>query len=216
MKFVAISDTHSRHQSLRLPKGDVLLHAGDITARGRKDEVESFLKWFAAQPFEHKIFIGGNHDFFLEKAKPEEINALLPAGVTYLNDSGTTIGETRIWGSPVTPYFYGWAFNRQRGAAIRKHWEIIPPDINILITHGPAYGFLDTLNDEQHAGCPDLLRRVLTICPSVHLCGHIHEAQGSIRRSGVQFINASVVNERYELANAPVVFSLPGAKVLLR
>ena len=45
MRFVAISDTHCRHRSLRLPKGDVLLHAGDISYKGDKEEVKDMTRF---------------------------------------------------------------------------------------------------------------------------------------------------------------------------
>ena len=98
-----IADTHSRHRSIRLPKGDVLIHAGDISYRGEKLEVEDFLTWFRKQDFEHKIFIAGNHDFLLEKAKPKEIDNLILDDIIYLNDSSTLVNGYKIWGSPVTP-----------------------------------------------------------------------------------------------------------------
>jgi Icc-related predicted phosphoesterase len=208
MKFIAISDTHLRHRGLKLPKGDVLLHAGDITYHGKKEEVIDFLDWFGKQNYLYKIFIAGNHDFFFEKAGKSEIETLIPEGVTYLNDSGISINGIKIWGSPVTPWFYNWAFNRKRGEPITKHWRLVPPDTDILLTHGPAYGFLDQLINEQHAGCQDLLRTVLTIKPKYHVFGHIHESYGSIKRTGIQFINASVVNELYELINKPIVFEI--------
>ncbi|HEX6334487.1 MAG TPA: metallophosphatase domain-containing protein [Flavisolibacter sp.] len=208
MRFVAISDTHCRHLSIRLPKGDVLLHAGDISYRGKKQEMIDFLTWMVRQDFQHKIFIAGNHDFYFEQTNREEIGNLVPKGITYLNDSGITVNGIRIWGSPVTPWYFRWAFNRQRGASIRKHWELIPPDTNLLLTHGPAYGILDMVINEQHAGCRDLLQRVQEIRPAVHVCGHIHESYGSTRRNGTYFINACVHNEYYELVNRPVVFDM--------
>jgi Icc-related predicted phosphoesterase len=208
LKFVAISDTHCRHRQIRLPKGDVLVHTGDITYKGRKDEVIDFLDWFSKQKFAYKIFIAGNHDFYMEQARPADIQQLIPDDVIYLNDSGTVINDIKIWGSPVTPWFYNWAFNRHRGEPIRKHWDLIPEDTQLLLTHGPVFGFLDVVINDQHVGCQDLLRRVLLVQPKVHVCGHIHESYGSIRRSGIQFINASLVNELYELTNKPVVFEL--------
>ena len=186
----------------------MLLHAGDISLRGKKEEISGFLQWFSRQPFTYKIFIGGNHDFFLERAGEQVVNSIIPENVIYLNDSGTSIGGIQVWGSPITPLFFNWAFNRQRGAAIRKHWELIPPGTDLLITHGPVYGFLDQTGTEQHAGCADLLRKVLTVKPKVHVCGHIHESYGSLKRSGIRFINASLVNEHYDLVRSPIVFDL--------
>lgn len=208
MKIVAISDTHGKHRSIVLPRGDVLIHTGDVSHRGRKDEIIDFMNWFEKQKFAYKIFIAGNHDFYFEKAKPAEISQLIPETIIYLNDSGVELNGIRIWGSPITPYFFNWAFNRKRGDEIRKHWELIPPKTDLLLTHGPVYGFLDQLVNEQHAGCQDLLRVVLTLKPRVHICGHIHESYGIIIRSGIKFINASVVNEHYELVNHPVVFEI--------
>jgi hypothetical protein len=60
--------------------------------------------------------------------------------VIYLNDSGVEIDGLKFWGSPVQPYFHNWAFNRI-GDDICKHWELIPLDTDILITHGPVKGF---------------------------------------------------------------------------
>ena len=203
-----IADTHSRHRSIRLPKGDVLIHAGDISYRGEKLEVEDFLTWFRKQDFEHKIFIAGNHDFLLEKAKPKEIDNLILDDIIYLNDSSTLVNGFKIWGSPVTPRFFNWAFNRARGEAIRKHWELIPSDTHLLITHGPPYGILDQVANEQHVGCKDLLNKVVEIKPLVHAFGHIHESYGSTKNMGIRFINASQTNESYEVVNKPVVFEL--------
>jgi len=208
LKFVAISDTHCRHRQVKLPAGDVLLHAGDLTYKGEKTEVIDFLAWFAKQPFKHKIFIAGNHDFYFEREKENAINAIIPEGVTYLNDSECIVDNIKIWGSPITPWFYNWAFNRKRGAPIRKHWSKIPPDTQLVITHGPAFGMLDSALGDKHAGCIDLLKTIQGIKPKVHVCGHIHESWGKLERDGIKYINASVLNEAYELVNKPVVFEL--------
>jgi Icc-related predicted phosphoesterase len=208
LKFVAISDTHGKHNNLQLPPGDVLIHAGDISGRGNEEEVIDFLNWFDKGDFEYKILIAGNHDFYFEREPAEQIKKILPKNIIYLNDSGTTINNIKIWGSPITPWFYNWAFNRHRGDEIKKHWNLIPADTEILITHGPVHGILDNTNNGHRAGCEDLLNRVNTIKPKIHICGHIHEAYGVIEKTGTTFINASVLNERYQLVNKPIIFEL--------
>ena len=208
MKFVAISDTHCRHRNLRLPKGDVLLHAGDISYKGDRWEIKDFLDWFGQLSFPHKIFIAGNHDFFFEQEKEDIIKSWLPHGVHYLKDEGVIVHGIKVWGSPYTPWFYQWAFNKRRGEPLAAHWEKIPVDTDILLTHGPVYGVLDILINERHAGDRDLLKKVLTIKPKVHVCGHIHESYGVMKRHGIKFINACVLNESYELVHKPVVFEL--------
>jgi Icc-related predicted phosphoesterase len=208
MRFVAISDTHGQHHQLSLPAGDVLLHAGDMSSRGKEAEVKDFLNWMASQPHPHKILIAGNHDFFFEKSTPEKINQIIPPGIIYLNDSGITVTGIRIWGSPITPWFYNWAFNRHRGEVIARHWALIPADTHLLVTHGPAAGILDRTTNGQHAGCNNLLSTIQQHQPLVHVCGHIHEAYGRQQQSPTLFINASVLNQHYQLVNAPQVFEL--------
>ena len=44
MRLVAVSDTHNRAESIAIPDGDVLLHAGDLTMKGSWSE----LLWPAA------------------------------------------------------------------------------------------------------------------------------------------------------------------------
>ena len=39
MRIVAISDTHGLHDTLTIPDGDVLVHAGDITRHGEFNEL---------------------------------------------------------------------------------------------------------------------------------------------------------------------------------
>ena len=204
MKIVCISDTHGQHRALTLPKGDMVIHAGDITTRGRKDQVHDFLNWYAKLDFKYKIFIAGNHDFFFEKESPEEISNLIPAGIIYLNDSGIEIEGLKIWGSPIQPWFYDWAFNRQRGAEIKAHWDLIPNNIDILITHGPPYGLLDLTIRREHVGCLDLLNKIRAIKPKTHVFGHIHEAYGKHESLGTTFINASSLNVHYQPVNAPI------------
>lgn len=34
LKIVCISDTHGMHRKMKIPEGDVLVHAGDITMKG--------------------------------------------------------------------------------------------------------------------------------------------------------------------------------------
>lgn len=215
MKFVAISDTHCRHRSIRIPKGEVLIHAGDLGYRSSREEVEDFLDWFGKQPHPHKIFIAGNHDFFFEKQKPALIQRLLPESVHYLKDDCVLINGIKVWGSPYTPWFHRWAFNKRRGEPLVRHWNKIPADTDILLTHGPVYGILDIAGNDRHAGDLDLLKRVLELKPKVHVCGHIHESYGSIKRNGIQFINACLLNEDYEIAHKPISFELAPSKPVI-
>jgi Icc-related predicted phosphoesterase len=203
MKIVAISDTHCQHRDLVLPKGDILIHAGDVSKRGTIKEVSDFIDWFSVQDFKYKVFIAGNHDFYFEEIK-DSVLLNLPESVIYLNDSFTVIEGLKIWGSPIQPWFYNWAFNRHRGEAISKHWNMIPNDADIVVTHGPVYGYLDMTDTLMNVGCEDLLAKIKQVKPKVHICGHIHEAYGTLSTPETLFVNASVLNVRYKLVNNPI------------
>ena len=205
MKIVCISDSHRKHDELILPEGDMILHAGDFTSRGRYIEGEEFLEWYSQLPYKYKVFIAGNHDFFVER-NPEVFRKMIPDNCIYLEDSGTEIEGIKIWGSPITPWFFDWAFNRHRGSEIRPHWNKIPLDTDILITHGPPHNILDRTAAGVKAGCEDLSARIAEVKPDLHLFGHIHEAYGDRTIGNTTYINASVLNLKYQQVNAPVVF----------
>lgn len=211
-RIVAISDTHSRHhQFVALPEGDILIHAGDATVKGTFDEVVEFNRWLGTLPHKHKIFIAGNHDFLFEKS-PDMARALM-SNVHYLQDSFVVVEGLKIYGSPWQPRFHDWAFNLDRGADIRRKWQQIPEDIDILVTHGPPYGILDMVSDRwtgvaEAVGCEELLPIVQHIKPRAHIFGHIHAGYGQLTQDGTQFVNASNCNELYKLVHSPIVLDL--------
>lgn len=213
MKIVCLSDTHGKHFGLEVPDADTVIHCGDFCSFGQIKDAMSFLNWFNCLPHKNKIFIAGNHDLAFEKES--FIKTLLKHDypqLTYLEDSGCEIEGVKFWGSPQTPRFFNWAFNRTRGAEIRRHWDMIPLDTDVLITHGPPYQILDRAPREaasyDHAGCRDLLDKIVLLSPKLHLFGHIHADGGKSFASGMNtiFCNASVVDENYNVANKPQIF----------
>jgi Icc-related predicted phosphoesterase len=213
MKIVFISDTHNKHEHLTskgmgniLGSGDVLVHAGDITSMGRSHEIKLFLDWFSNTDFTHKIFIAGNHDFGFE-VMPDIAPEYKEKGVHYLFDSEVIIDGVKFYGSPWQPEFYNWAFNLPRGEKLAEKWGKIPGNTDILITHGPAHGLLDTVPMGGHVGCEELYKRVFEVKPKIHVCGHIHGSYGQKSVDGIEFLNASVLNERYNHENKPIVVS---------
>ena len=191
MEITFISDTHGLHDRIKLNPGTVLVHAGDITEYGTEEEGVEFLGWFSKQPFTYKIFIGGNHDLFLEALTLRKMKQLILANIIYLQNNGTELEGIKFWGSPVTPYFLGMAFNARAGKEIRKVWSKIPLDTDILITHGPPKGILD-----GGLGCEDLLLQIERVKPKIHCFGHVHGQSGSTIVNGTKYINAAVVNTR--------------------
>lgn len=180
MRLVCVADTHGAHAQLTVPDGDVLIHAGDLTERGTRQQVAEAARFLKALPHRHKIVVAGNHDFLFQQ-DPEAARALMN-GVTYLQDDEVTIDGVRIWGSPWQPWFHEWAFNLHRGPAIDAKWQLIPAGIDVLITHGPPAGYGDLCFDGRRAGCEDLVRHLDRVAPRVHLFGHIHEDRGQWKR----------------------------------
>ena len=200
MKIVCISDTHNLHWDLKVPEGDLLIVAGDISGRGTMPEVLGFNKWLETLSHPHKVVIAGNHDFGFER-EPSLFRSLI-TNATYLQNEETEIEGLKIWGSPVTPWFFNWAFNVPRSHEIAAIWARIPEDTDILITHGPPFGILDELLHDEPVGCEALAERVAQIQPRLHVFGHIHEAAGRLVKewpSGKQttFINASQLDRQY-------------------
>ena len=74
MKFTAISDLHG-YLPKDLPGGDVLCICGDIVPLDYQNDFTQSVAWFCldfapwadSQPYRKVVFIGGNHDFFLQE-----------------------------------------------------------------------------------------------------------------------------------------------------
>ena len=118
----------------------------------------------------------------------------------------TTEDMVKIWGSPWQPEFYNWAFNLPRnGESLKAKWDLIPTDIDIIITHGPAWGYVDkVIGQTQNLGCELLADRIKVVKPKIHVCGHIHSAYGYYFDGDTHFINAAVLSENYNYTNEPM------------
>jgi hypothetical protein len=55
------------------------------------------------------------------------------------------------------------------------------PDIDVMMTHGPPMGVLDSIRTGEPVGCQHLLRAARRCKPRLHCFGHIHEAWGAQR-----------------------------------
>lgn len=211
IKIVAISDTHNGHDNVVIPPCDILIHAGDESYRGRKDEIEAFAQWFDKQPAKHLVWTPGNHSLGVEAHWPGSkawFSDISPRTHILLN-SDVTLEGLKIWGSPITPWFHDWAWNVIRGPAIKKYWDMIPLDTSIVVTHGPPFGILDAVSrNGDNVGCKDLMNAMLRIKPKVHIYGHIHEGYGEVKHEGIHFINASIMDEHYDPVNKPHEFEL--------
>lgn len=216
-RICCISDTHSLHAQVKVPKCDILIHAGDFTGNGSLKHLLSFAEWMQNQPAIWKVCIAGNHDEIAEKNPLITKATFKEFGITYLCNESATIDGINIYGSPMTPTFCDWSFMCDRHE-IHKYWDAIPENTDILITHGPAHEKLDMIYTmagfpRDKVGCVVLANRIKQIKPKFHICGHIHASYGSIEDSGTTHVNASICDEVYTASNKPIVIKYPMKKV---
>ncbi|RJE17653.1 Calcineurin-like phosphoesterase, partial [Aspergillus sclerotialis] len=193
ISIVCVSDTHNSQP--KLPEGDILIHAGDLTQSGSLAELRSSVNWLRTQSHPIKVVIAGNHDFLLDASRDNSSSSSDKAAaaaaaaaseresidwgdIIYLENKETTITcpngrNLRIYGSPFSPRHGNWAFQYPRGYDIWSSIRI-PEGIDILVTHAPPRAHLDLLG----LGCVYLLRALWRVRPRVHVFGHVHEGAG--------------------------------------
>jgi Icc-related predicted phosphoesterase len=188
MKIWHISDTHTYHDLLTIPKGiDLVIHSGDCSnprdPYNNEPEVRDFIDWYKELPIKNKIYVAGNHDTSIEKRlvtkKDFEDN-----GIVYLENEYVTIDGIKIFGSPHTPQFGQWAFMKDR-TKLERFWRLaIHEPCDIIVVHGPPKGCLDKsydrVNNMESCGDKSLLNLVLDMQPAYMLFGHIHNCKDII------------------------------------
>lgn len=226
LRIDCISDLHGYFPNLT--GGDLLIVAGDLTAKHTEKEHFRFNEWLEEQNYKKIILIAGNHDTWIEEYDCCGITDYDGQIVEYLCDSGTEFEGLKIWGSPwsltfagINPYCTAFTGTEEE---LKAKFDLIPDDIDILITHGPPFGILDGIsmldcNDgtDFHTGSHELLKVLERTKPRLLVCAHIHENGGKqiiYKRPGygdennTVCVNASIVNEKYRHVNKPVRIEL--------
>ena len=230
MKITCISDLHGCYPDL--PGGDLLILAGDYTGSNRIPQWTEFFRWLEQQDYRKIVYVGGNHDGFLtlcltssessdlfREYKDEDLK---PSDkIEYLLDSGLEFEGLKIWGSPWSLWFHGInphckAFTGSEGD-LKKKFDLIPDDTDILITHTPPCGVLDHLHradgTTEYTGSKSLRLALERAKPQLHVFGHIHEHGGKIglfKHIGPNTlcINASIMDRNYQPENTPITITL--------
>jgi Icc-related predicted phosphoesterase len=234
-RIVCISDTHMEMSKIKdlIPEGDILIHAGDLTYNGKAGEIKKELGIINSLDFDRKIIIPGNHDFLFQnnpsKARRivKHINSIqfgapidvleeefykiyLPKSKGRLEDEKYSL-YAQVW----MPNFFDWAFMLPRnGPELEEKVKNIPKDIDILVTHGPAWGYLDRNSKGENCGC-EILAQYLEegkIKPRLHVFGHIHESRGVIQRNGTIFVNAAMHGPKGQIQK-PIVIDITKDKI---
>lgn len=175
-----------------MPDGDVLVHAGDLLQFGNAQEMQRAMEWLAALPHAKKVVVAGNHEVCVERGEGRA--AIERAGAIYLEEESITIDGLHFWGAPWTARMRVWAFGKDRGREMAETWAKMPDDLDVLITHGPPYGFGDRVPIQgipRHVGDVDLLERIRVTRPKHHIFGHIHQDPGAWRCGPTRLYNVT-------------------------
>lgn len=209
MKIAAIADTHG--ESFEVPECDLLIHAGDCGVWGRHQEVVHFANQLQNMPQAKRIlFVPGNHDGLFQK-DPLWCRSIMPKHVSVLLDEMVEVDGIRFFGSPWTLPFGNWAFMADDQHLAIMYSRRLPENVDVLITHGPAYGILD---GSQRGGSLALLSQVVNRHPGLqvnrhplkkHIFGHIHEDGG--KNDGFSY-NVAATDLSYKMQRGCVEFEL--------
>ncbi len=229
MKIVAISDVHCRWDKVTVPECDLLVSCGDYSFKGEFHVVRDFHKWLNKQPAKHIISGQGNHERHVEADFEGAKKVALEAcpRVHFVEEGRVEIEGVKIWVTPMTPFFCNWSYNRvdeevdeemivdfytgktKLVKSIKPHFDAIPDDTQVLVSHGPVYDILDKTcfadgtRKSEPLGSRMLLKRVKELKElDLFFSGHIHFQGGSHHHEGgVSFYNASICDEMYVPSN---------------
>jgi len=243
LKIACVSDVHGKLAAVQWPKADVLILGGDILpnlSRVLNSDVFMQTMWLEETfapliqklldkgVYDHIVMTPGNHDkvfAYNEKEARAILNRIRGSFHLLINEDAIIDGKV-FWGSPMSRWFYGqhWVFNfpdhNANFARARAHsrncWELIPDDVEVLITHGPALGILDECANGDLAGCPWLKERMCELKNlKLHVVGHIHEAAGQkmwspspLSQSEIICVNASICTLAYKPTNLAQVVTI--------
>lgn len=219
IRICCLSDLHGN--LIDVPECDLLILAGDL-CHNHND-----YRWYGRvlKPWIDEtaerckiIAVAGNHDWAFQE-DPEIIPEM---NWSYLEDSGIEWNGLKIWGTPWQKRFYDWAFNADE-PDMKAKWDLIPDDTDILVLHGPPYGYGDKVSrrpygadydeekwpEAEHVGSPSLTERIKSLKNlKLSVAGHIHSGYGVYKIGESTFVSASLVNERYQPVNTPIVLEL--------
>ena len=217
MKIIGISDLHGVLPLI--PACDVVCICGDISPIEYDRYVYKVQEWFKTQffnwvrilPCKKVIFIGGNHDFFLDGPLDlKQIKELIEEDglsdkLVYLENESYQFEGIHFYGCPAVQHLPGWSFYSPTG----KEYEKIPDNCDILLTHmAPA------INEVGRDLClirdfgSKKLAEVIRNRPNLKyaLCGHIHDGDHTPTSTteGPMCINCAYLDNNYEPAYTPI------------
>lgn len=195
----------------KLEGGDLLIVTGDITAHDTFKEYTEFNHWLCRQPYHKTMVIGGNHDTLLESYIDSTMHCfqediLIPPiwmSSTYLQDRAYEYLGLKFWGSPHSLWFedinpLSAAFTGDE-IYLKKHYQHIPDDVDVIISHTPFHEVLDKNDAGHHCGSVELKKAIDRVNPKYFICSHIHEQGGlTYKYKDTTCINCSIMDRDYK------------------
>ena len=222
MTIMTMSDNHGKLEGIKVPPCDLLIHAGDVCpdyapgspwGSGMQEGWLSskWLNWLDLQPVVYTLATFGNHDFVRTNGTPRMFNV----------DELVQLGDLKIWMSPWSNTFGGWAWMKDP-SDLANIYSLIPEGTDIIVSHQPPFGYGDQVPErfrfanedpDGHVGSKELVETMNRVKPKVVICGHIHSGWGVYKHicpDGhiVKVYNVALVDEEYELVNKPTEITL--------
>lgn len=208
--------TSDLHGTLpKIPDCDLLLIGGDLCGPSSPSLQHGWLSvWFRLWVTDlvdrgiKVIGVEGNHGI-LAGRHPEhfkKVSNTIPW--TYLEDTYTEFKDKVIWGTPSSlPFGSGWAFNVPEKDLAEKY-KSIPEEVNVIISHGPPYGYGDDTFDGQHVGSVALLDIIKKNKPKLLVTGHLHFGYGVYNVGETIVVNAAHMDDNYRPVNPPILLEI--------
>ena len=242
MKVVAISDIHGYlMKPSEMPDGEVLCICGDIIPLEYQKSTTKSVAWFCLEfipwvdKLEYKkvIFIGGNHDFFLQNIAysknlsvyldaKQVMQTLLPGHnyalhkkLVYLFDDFYSYKGVTFYGTPWIANLSNLAFFKTKDELFEV-WKSIPKKVDVLLTHMPPatarVGDVlqeDVFNSMMSYGSPELSEAIASRKVKYAICGHVHSGNHiPTEINGTIYANVSLKDENYNFVYEPFVFEV--------
>ncbi|MEN6330226.1 MAG: metallophosphoesterase [Methanobacteriaceae archaeon] len=207
MKILAVTDMHGNFRPLinylKNNQVDLVILAGDITHFGPSKLGEDILNEISS--YDVPIMaIPGNCD---PESIHKEIESSRAVNIHARSAVVKNIGICGFGGSNPTPFHTPLEFEEVEiyDEAKRVLESIKDHKITIFVTHAPPHGTkTDLLPSGEHAGSTSLRQVIEEYQPTLNICGHIHESQGTDRIGQTQIVNPGKMGDGYAcLINIP-------------
>lgn len=237
----AVSDLHG-YLPKETPNCDVMFCCGDIVPlEYQSDTIKSvswflleFVPWVDSLPCKKFVFIGGNHDFFLEalacsdnmqivtRSANDVMKRLLVGNhkgrhnkLVYLMDNSYEYEGYKFYGTPWIEDLSRWAFYKNE-EEIKCIYNNIPKQCDVLLTHMPPitndcgmvrqHGCFNTF---AQYGSQALAEAIVDRNIRWSLCGHVHSGNHVPELiGGTNYVNVSIKDEDYKVGYPIFEFDL--------